>query len=62
MDDSEILEIMTKFYTRKVNGWFVTGYKCPYCDKHYHTFRKEMYAHVRRCHDLRQEELANARS
>ena len=49
MDDEEILSILGKLYTRKRNGWFVTGYRCPFCKKHYHTLRKELYNHVRLC-------------
>jgi hypothetical protein len=47
MTDDEIMEIATKLYHRKVNGWFIVGYKCPYCDKHYHTLRSEFYDHIR---------------
>lgn len=49
MTDDEVLEVATKLYTRKRNGWFITGYKCPYCDRHYHTLRKEMFRHIREC-------------
>jgi len=49
MTDQDILDSAIKLYTRKKNGWFITGYKCPYCEKHYHTLRKEMYNHIRKC-------------
>ena len=49
MTDDEVLESAIKLYQRKTNGWFITGYKCPYCFKHYHTLRKEMLSHIREC-------------
>jgi Zn ribbon nucleic-acid-binding protein len=57
MTDQEVYEILTKLYTKKLNGWFITGYKCPYCGHHYHTLRKEIYNHVRNC-----EGIENSRS
>lgn len=55
MTDDEVYEIVTKLYQRKTNGWFIFGYKCPYCGKHYHTLRKEMYSHVRNCEGPKQK-------
>lgn len=38
-----------RLYQRKKNGWFIVGFKCPYCQKHYATVRKEFHTHVENC-------------
>lgn len=45
----EILAISVKLYQRRNNKWFIAGYKCPHCLKHYHSLRKEFYTHVNSC-------------
>jgi hypothetical protein len=57
MTNDEILEIATKLYQRKKNGWFIAGYRCPYCEKHYHTLRNEFFTHVRKrlCKTIKKE-------
>ena len=38
-----------RLYQRKKNGWFIVGYKCPYCQKHYATVNKPFHSHVESC-------------
>lgn len=51
MTDDEIRETATKLYQwkHKSGGWFISGYKCRYCGKHYASLRKEFYSHTRNC-------------
>lgn len=51
MTNEEIYNKAIKLYQRKQvsGGWFITGYKCPYCYKHYFSLRKEFYSHVKEC-------------
>lgn len=60
MTDDEVYHIATKLYQKKKTGWFITGYKCPYCSRHYHTLRKEMYGHIRSCDEKYQMEIKHA--
>jgi hypothetical protein len=49
MTKKDIIELVTKLYQRKKNGWFIVGYKCPYCDKHYFTLNNPLIQHVKKC-------------
>lgn len=51
MTDDEITERAIKLYSwrPKTGGWFIQGYKCPYCYKHYASLRREFYSHTRNC-------------
>ena len=47
--DSDVPDYWIRLYQRKKNGWFVIGYKCPDCAKHYHTIRIELLRHIGNC-------------
>lgn len=51
MTNEEVLHVAVKLYEwkPKTGGWFIKGYKCPYCGHHYHTLRKELYSHIKNC-------------
>lgn len=51
MTNEEVLQVAVKLYQyRHVSKrWDITGYKCPYCYKHYFSLRKEFYTHVKEC-------------
>lgn len=51
MNKKEILDSAIKLYQWKpvTKGWTITGYKCPYCYKHYFTLRNEFYTHIDKC-------------
>jgi len=47
--DSDVPLDWIRLYQHKKNGWFITGYKCPDCLKHYHTLRAELFRHHETC-------------
>jgi len=49
--DSDVPENVTRLYQwkPKSKGWAIVGYKCPYCQKHYHSIRSELFTHVENC-------------
>lgn len=51
MTDDEVLQVVTKLYQwRSVSKrWTITGYKCPYCEHHYHSLRKQLFDHIKTC-------------
>jgi len=49
VDKDEIIRLAGKLYHFRKDKWVITGYRCPYCDKHYATLRVEFFAHVPKC-------------
>jgi hypothetical protein len=47
--DADVPDYVSRLYHKKKNGWQITGYKCPYCGKHYHSIRVELFTHVESC-------------
>jgi len=51
MTNEEVLAKAVKLYAwkHKTGGWYIHGYKCPFCYKHYASLRVEFYSHVKKC-------------
>lgn len=51
MNDDEVYSKLSKLHQWNTvsKRWTIKGYKCPYCGKHYHSLRKEIYSHVNKC-------------
>ena len=49
--DSDVPDYVVRLYQYRhiSKRWDVTGYKCPYCYKHYHSIRAELFTHVENC-------------
>ena len=47
--DNDVPQDWIRLYQYKKTGWFVTGYKCPDCLKHYYSIRAELFRHHETC-------------